>query len=107
MGASCDLSLSNPPNESILVLKSLKYIKNMPRINGNTLLNPNPQLFRLPEKFWLYNVMHSFTLAISMAPLQAHYYSEALLTTARILYRSFTPKRMCMTVSAAQFKFLT
>src|SRR6218665_3386334 len=37
--------------------------------------------------------IHSFILAISIAPLQVHYYSEALLTTARILYRSFTPKR--------------
>ena len=36
---------------------------------------------------------HSFILAISIAPLQVHYYSEALPTTARILYRSFTPKR--------------
>src|SRR6218665_2930810 len=31
--------------------------------------------------------------AISIAPLQVLYYSEALPTTARILYRSFTPKR--------------
>jgi len=30
--------------------------------------------------------------AISIAPLQVLYYSEALPTTARILYRSFTPK---------------
>ena len=36
---------------------------------------------------------HSFILAISMAPLQVLYFSEALSTTARILYRSFTPKR--------------
>src|SRR6218665_1667310 len=36
---------------------------------------------------------HSFIPAISIAPLQALYYSEALPTTARILYRSFTPKR--------------
>src|SRR6218665_2954260 len=35
---------------------------------------------------------HSFILAISIAPLQVHYYSEAL-STARILCRSFTPKR--------------
>src|SRR6218665_547669 len=34
-------------------------------------------------------------LAISIAPLQVLYYSEALPTTARILYRSFTPKRTC------------
>src|SRR6218665_1756365 len=31
--------------------------------------------------------------AISIASLQVLYYSEALPTTARILYRSFTPKR--------------
>ena len=37
--------------------------------------------------------IHSFILAISIAHFQAHYYSEALQTTARILYRSFTPKR--------------
>src|SRR6218665_215164 len=45
--------------------------------------------------FFRYRVsfIHSFILAISIAPLQALYYSEALPTTARILYRSFTPKR--------------
>jgi len=32
-------------------------------------------------------------MAISIAPLQVLFYSEALPTTARILYRSFTPKR--------------
>ena len=37
--------------------------------------------------------IHSFIPAISIAPLQVLYYSEALPTTARILYRSFTPKR--------------
>ena len=36
--------------------------------------------------------IHSFIPAISIAPLQVLYYSEALLTTARILYRRFTPK---------------
>src|SRR6218665_2383550 len=35
-----------------------------------------------------------FISAISIAPLQVLYYSEALPTTARILYRSFTPKRI-------------
>src|SRR6218665_41606 len=33
--------------------------------------------------------IHSFIMAISIAPLQVHYYSEALPTTARILHRSF------------------
>ena len=32
----------------------------------------------------------TFIPAISIAPLQVLYYSEALPTTARILYRSFT-----------------
>ena len=40
----------------------------------------------------LHSLQHSFILAISIAPLQVHYYSEVLTTTARILYRSFTPK---------------
>src|SRR6218665_2744356 len=35
--------------------------------------------------------IHSFIPAISIAPLQVLYYLEALPTTARILYRSFTP----------------
>ena len=39
-----------------------------------------------------YSFIHSFILAISIAPLQVLYYSEALPTTARILYRSFTPQ---------------
>jgi len=38
-------------------------------------------------------IIHSFIPAISIAPLQVLYYSEVLPTTARILYRSFTPKR--------------
>src|SRR6218665_2779023 len=37
--------------------------------------------------------IHSFILAISIAPLQVLYRSEALPTTARILYRSCTPTR--------------
>src|SRR6218665_437981 len=40
--------------------------------------------------------IHSFIPAISIAPLQVLYYSEALpstAVTARILHRSFTPKR--------------
>src|SRR6218665_2360611 len=44
-----------------------------------------------PKKITYY--IHSFIPAISIAPLQVLYYSEALPTTARILYRSFTPKR--------------
>src|SRR6218665_833698 len=37
--------------------------------------------------------IHSFIPAISIAPLQVLSYSEALPTTARVLYLSFTPKR--------------
>ena len=35
-------------------------------------------------------LLHSFIPGISIAPLQVLYYSEALRSTARILYRSFT-----------------
>src|SRR6218665_2077071 len=41
----------------------------------------------------LSSFIHSFIPAISIAPLQVLYYSEALPTTAQILYRSFTPVR--------------
>src|SRR6218665_2198214 len=41
----------------------------------------------------IHSFIHSFISAISIAPLQVLYHSEALPTTARILYRSFTPKR--------------
>ena len=37
--------------------------------------------------------VHSFIPGISIAPLQVLYYSEALPTSARIMYRSFMPKR--------------
>src|SRR6218665_55332 len=40
-----------------------------------------------------YSFIHSFILAISIGPLQVLYHSEALPTTARILYRRVTPKR--------------
>src|SRR6218665_316906 len=51
--------------------------------------------YRCTVYFVLYchSFIHSFILAISIAPLEVLYYSEALPTTARILYRSFTPKR--------------
>src|SRR6218665_1870470 len=45
------------------------------------------------KMIYYYSFIHSFILAISIAPLQVLYYSEALPTTARILYRSFTRKR--------------
>src|SRR6218665_686112 len=48
------------------------------------------QCSRIPPH---HSFIHSFIPAISIAPLQVLYYSEALLTTARILYRSFMPKR--------------
>src|SRR6218665_4023021 len=41
----------------------------------------------------IHTYIHSFIPAISIATLQVLYHSEALPTTARILYRSFTPKR--------------
>ena len=49
-----------------------------------------------PERSWgslFVIIIYSFILAISIAPLQVLYHSEALPTTARILYRSFTPQR--------------
>ena len=61
--------------------------------------NPSlPQTFiHFPRHFFnclgILSFIHSFISAISIAPLQVLYYSEALPTTARILYRSFTPKR--------------
>ena len=42
---------------------------------------------------FIHSFIQSFIPVISIAPLQVLYYSEALPTTARILYRSFTPKR--------------
>src|SRR6218665_581337 len=49
--------------------------------------------------------IHSFILAISVAPLQALCYSYSLPNTPQILYRSFTPKRkrdvyVCMSAFA-------
>jgi len=38
-------------------------------------------------------MINSFIPAISIPSLQVLYYSEAIPTTARKLYRSFTPKR--------------
>ena len=46
-----------------------------------------------PYFYLTFSFIHSFIMAISIAPLQVLYHSEALPTTARILYRSFTPKR--------------
>src|SRR6218665_679584 len=47
---------------------------------------------KLHVHFASYYALHNFIPANSIAPLQVLYYSEALPTTARILYRSFTPK---------------
>ena len=74
-----------------------------------------------PPGFWIYlkstypdfnnewlcsdiSCIHSFILAIFVAPLKVLYYSEALPTTARILYRSFSPKRTgnCIRIGLAQ-----
>src|SRR6218665_279465 len=40
----------------------------------------------------MFTFIPSFIQGISLAPLQVHYYSEALSTAARILSRSFNPK---------------
>ena len=45
------------------------------------------------NKMYVISFIHSFIPDIYIAPLQVLYYSEALPTTARILYQSFTPKR--------------
>src|SRR6218665_3027797 len=50
---------------------------------------------------------HSFIPAISIAPLQVLYHSEALPTTAQILYRSFTPKRTGNFAGRAQGPYMT
>jgi len=42
---------------------------------------------------YIYSLFYSFIPAISIEPLQVLCYLEALPTTARILYRIFTPKR--------------
>src|SRR6218665_2862959 len=47
---------------------------------------PSPQTRR--QVFAYESFIHSFIPAISIAPLQVLYYSEALPTTARILYIS-------------------
>src|SRR6218665_1802717 len=49
----------------------------------------------LKYQWFIFRSANSFIPAISIAPLQVLYYSEALPTTARILYRSFTPNRTC------------
>src|SRR6218665_2016101 len=54
--------------------------------NGNLIMS----FLQSPE---VHTFIHSFILAIFIAPLQVFYYSEALPTTAQILYQSFTPKR--------------
>ena len=47
------------------------------------------------KNFWnqTSKFIYSFIKAISISPLQVHYYPEALPTQPRILCRSFTPKR--------------
>src|SRR6218665_2090054 len=65
--------------------------RKIPSPNNLIVLN-----FELPQT----TDIHSFIPAISIAPLQVLYYSEALPTTARILYRSFTPKRTPLRLKA-------
>src|SRR6218665_2780887 len=67
----------------------------MTRLWPDYLMRHGPFLLRLVFQMRrpVLTFIHSFILVISIAPLQVLYYSEALPTTARILYRSFTPKR--------------
>src|SRR6218665_1867623 len=57
-----------------------------------TRFNDHNTSFLHPRHINCYHLfIHSFIhSAISIAPLQVLYYSEALPTTARIMYRSFT-----------------
>src|SRR6218665_854259 len=79
----------------------LTYIDISTLLSQKTLTHVHPQIS--PGHFpWMFPptfrpghnpLSCSFIPGISIAPLQALYYSEALPATARILYRSFTPKR--------------
>src|SRR6218665_3066449 len=60
-------------------------------IEMERLMSHEPSTLALQQN--MKKCVHSFIPAISIAPLQVLYYSEALPTTARKLYRSFTPKR--------------
>jgi len=52
------------------------------------------------------NLIHSFIPDIYVAPLQVHYYSEALPTTAWYCVRVSTPKRYRTSEGLAQGPYL-
>src|SRR6218665_288719 len=63
------------------------------RVGGQSSLSPShlpTDSLRSVYSSFIHSFIHS---AISIAPLQVLYHSEALPTTSRILYRSFMPKR--------------
>src|SRR6218665_2342579 len=76
MNHTCKMDYSPRPEKNILSLFKEMNVNSKMQYSSNTV-----------------NELHSFILAISIAPLQVLYHSEALPTTARTLYRSFTPKR--------------
>src|SRR6218665_1011100 len=88
--------------ETVDIMKALQRLKAVVLTHVSSNLTQSLQL-DLAQSVPIYSVrsgpicpnlfIHSFISAISIALLQVLYYSEALPTTARILYRSFTPKR--------------
>src|SRR6218665_3697679 len=113
--ANCSLFRENRPLSNILSVK-IDY-SNIPRPIHDPICEPSaqnlgvaipqtppgltPMMITHPFKdlthptlvSYCHSFIHSFILAISIAPLQVLYHSEVLPTTARTLYRSFTPKR--------------
>src|SRR6218665_125931 len=63
------------------------------KVTKNSYQNNFNAGFEIDLVSFIHSFIHSFIPAISIAPLQVLYHSEALPTTAKILYRSFTPKR--------------
>src|SRR6218665_1265447 len=77
------------PNNHMRILRKNLFVKINMKESRNR--EKERKIQRKGSKFvHFHSFIHS---AISIAPLQVLYYSEALPTTARILYRSFTPKR--------------
>src|SRR6218665_1169237 len=71
------------------VLQSLCFLLLNPLVTQFTLW----LFYFLSSSLPIHSFIHSFIPAISIVPLQVLYHSKALPTTARILYRSFMPKR--------------
>ena len=61
----------------------------------NAMVNCRPTHRNKIVGSFIHSFIHSIIQAIFIAPIQVHYYSDALPTqaTTRILFRSFTPKR--------------